>query len=220
MAHEQAQAAQFKLPVLVFGVVEVRRLQRELEALEEFVRQSQLREPGQQGRLPRVSRLLDALATDNGLQLLQPDHRQQILQFLKWIETQAPTVHMSFAIDPSSSFTSKMVTWWRANVHPFMLLDVGLQPTIALGCVVRTQNKVFDFSLRQRFADTQGMLIQAFDTMAGEGQPATVTTATALADPQLAAVAAQAQALASSSAAEASAVAAASGPAVPTEASA
>lgn len=158
-----AQPVQLRLPVLVFGVVEVRRLKRELEALEDFMRQSSIREPGKQAQLPRVSRLLDALATDNGLQLLQPGHREQLKGFLEVVEAKAPSLHMSFATDPSSAFTAKMVTWLRANVHPYALLDVGLQPTIAAGCVVRTPNKIFDFSLREQFADAQGLLIKALE---------------------------------------------------------
>jgi len=173
VAHDQsAAAAQLRLPVLIFGKGEVRRLKRELDALEDFARQSAIREPGKQAAMPRVSRLLEALATENGLQLLQVDHRQQLKQFLTAIEEQAPGVHISFAVDPSSAFTAKMVTWLRANIHPYMLLEVGLQPTIAIGCVVRTTNKVFDFSLRERFAQAEGLLMKSLDAVAADAQSA------------------------------------------------
>ncbi|HSW98226.1 MAG TPA: hypothetical protein VLF71_00115 [Candidatus Saccharimonadales bacterium] len=158
-----AGAAPLKLPLLVFGVVEVRRLKRELESLEEYMSQSAVRAPGKQPALPRLSRLLDALATENHLNLLQPAHRSALKQFLHDTEKRAPSVHISFAADPSSAFTAKMVSWLRANIAPDVLLDVGLQPTIAAGCIVRTTNKVFDLSLRNRFADADGLLMQSLE---------------------------------------------------------
>ncbi len=156
---------ELKLPVLVFGVVEVRRLKRELEALEEYMRQAAIREPGKQAALPRVSRLLDALANDNGRNLLQAADRQELSQFLVTIETTAPSIHISFASDPSSAFVAKLVTWLRGNIHPAIMLQIGLQPTIAAGCIVRTGNRIFDLSLRQNLTDQRAKLIEALDAM-------------------------------------------------------
>jgi F0F1-type ATP synthase delta subunit len=192
--------------MLVFGVVEVRRLKRELETLNEFVSQAQIREPGKQPPIPRVSRLLEALATDNGLQLLQVDHRAQLKKFLAAVEKDAPNIHISFAIDPSSAFTAKMVTWMRANIHPLTLLEVGLQPTIAAGCVIRTPNKVFDFSLREHFADAEGLLMKALEsTVTATANPTNNIAVTAAEVPAVTA-AVQAETLATPVAAEAAAV--------------
>jgi F0F1-type ATP synthase delta subunit len=160
-----------QLPVLVFGVVEVRRLKRELESLDEYLRQAAIREPGRQAALPRVSRLLDALATDNGRNLLQPQDRQELGAFLVATEKTAPTIHISFASDPSSAFTAKLVTWLRSNIHPGILLQIGLQPSIAAGCVVRTPNKHLDLSLRQNLAAQRVKLIEALDITAAQSAP-------------------------------------------------
>lgn len=167
---------QFTLPVLVFGGVEVRRLQREVEALEEFIRQSSIRKPGTQPTLPRMSRLCEGLAADNQLNLLQPDHRQAMLHFLQSVEQGAPRIHISFAADPSAAFTAKLVVWLRQNIHPFALLTVGLQPNMAAGCIVRTNNKQFDFSLRERFAHSEALLLQAFEAETAAPQPTIPTT--------------------------------------------
>jgi len=149
------------LPVLVFGVAEIRRLARELEALEDFMRQSAIREPGRQPALPRLSRLCEGFAAENHLNFLQAHDRAAAKKLLSTIEASAPSIHMSFAADPSSAFTSKLVTWLRTNIHPYALLEVGLQPTIAAGCMLRTTNKIFDLSLRERFADTEKLLIDS-----------------------------------------------------------
>lgn len=163
MAHEAGLDSTIALPTLVFGIVEVRRLKRELEALEDFMHQSSIREPGKQASLPRVSRLLDALATDNNLNLLQAETRAQLAVYLSHIEQHAPTINISFASDPSAAFTAKVVRWLRTNIHPQALLQVGLQPTIAAGCVVRTANHNFDFSLRERFSEQRDLLLEALD---------------------------------------------------------
>ena len=166
----QKQALQ--LPVLVFGVVEVRRLKREVETLDEYMHQSAIREPGKQVLLPRVSRLLDALAGDNGRNLLLEEDRLEMEQFLASTEQSAPTIHISFASDPSSAFVAKLVTWLRTNIHPAVLLQIGLQPTIAAGCVVRTPNKNFDLSLRHNLTDQRAKLIEALDSMNAPKTPA------------------------------------------------
>jgi F0F1-type ATP synthase delta subunit len=158
------------LPTLVFGKVEVRRLQRELESLDEFLRSMAVRRQTK-FEMPRVSRMLDALANENHLDLLKGAHRTAITAFIADILESAPTIHMSFAADPSSAFTAKIVSWLRANVHPFALLDIGLQPNIAAGCIVRTTNKVFDLSLRRHFAEKHDMLLQAMQGNAARPAP-------------------------------------------------
>lgn len=161
MAHEQqpGKSRHFELPTLVFGPVEVHRLQRELESLEDYIAQAAIREAGKQPPLPKTSRNLDALAGNNNLNLLLPNDRQLLATFLKNVDQKAPVIHISLAADPSSAFTAKLVAWLRTNIHPYALLHLGLQPTIAAGCIVRTANKEFDFSLRNRFYEQRELLI-------------------------------------------------------------
>jgi F0F1-type ATP synthase delta subunit len=189
--------------MLIFGMPEIRRLKRELEALDDYMREAAIREAGKQPSLPRLSRLCEGLAMDNHLNLLQDDHRKSLRAFLLSIEQDAPTIHISFAADPSSAFTAKIVTWLRTSIHPYALLQVGLQPTIAAGCVVRTTNKVFDFSLRERFKQTEQKLIDAFEAEAAvqakvvaAEQPAPAAMATPAAAPVAAATPAPQQAVA------------------------
>lgn len=163
MAHEPAAKTtrRIELPTLIFGPVEIHRLQRELETLEDFMQQAAIREPGKQPALPRTSRLLEALAGNNNLNLLHADDCTKLRQFLQSVEAKAPVIHMSFAADPSAAFTAKIVAWLRINVHPYALLQLGLQPTLAAGCIVRTPNKTFDFSLRNRFTEKRQILLDA-----------------------------------------------------------
>ncbi len=155
MAEPPPAAEALQLPVQVVSPADISRLLREAETLEEFMH----RQTGQALEPPRTSRLLQEFAAANSLNVLQAADRQAATTFLQAIKAHAPVVHMSFATDPSAAFTAKLVTWLRTNIHPQLLVRIGLQPSIAAGCVVRTPNKVFDFSLRQKFTDQRGRLI-------------------------------------------------------------
>ncbi|MDB5186087.1 MAG: hypothetical protein JWL85_610 [Candidatus Saccharibacteria bacterium] len=147
------------LPVGAVGRLDVGRLLREAEALDEFLTQAAVREPGTALKLPKTSKLLDDMLTSNKLNGLVVEDRQRIISFLQSVKGQAPTMHISFSADPSPLFVQRLVSYLRAEIHPLVLLQIGLQPNIGAGCVVRTTNKYFDFSLRQRFKENRGVLM-------------------------------------------------------------
>lgn len=158
MDHEQAKV--LALPISIVGRVDLGRLIREVQLLDEFLRQAAIREPGTAVKLPRTSRLMDEIIQINKINVLLESERQRLAQFLLEVRKHAPVLHMSFSADPSPLFTQKMITWLRREIHPFVLLQIGLQPNIGAGCVVRTTNQYFDFSLRQNFIDKRELLAQ------------------------------------------------------------
>ncbi|HET7320707.1 MAG TPA: hypothetical protein VFI84_03950 [Candidatus Saccharimonadales bacterium] len=164
MAHEPAGLS---LPLLVISPSDVSRLARELEGLNDYLHQAGLRKGGEAVKLPRTSRMLDELATANGLSFLQAGDREKAAAFLSETAKSSPVVTMSFAAEPSSAFLAKVVTWLRQNIHPSLLLRVGLQPTIAAGFTLRTTNKYFDFSLRQHFDEQRPLLIEKLRSAGG-----------------------------------------------------
>lgn len=157
MAHE---ATAKHLPLQIIGQVEVGRLLRELDALETFLTQSEVREPGSKMTLPRTSKNLESLAEEKELNLLRSDDRKAMKDFLQDVHLHAPVVHMSFVADPSVAFLQKIAAWFRKEIHPNVLIKVGLQPSIAAGCTVRTTNKYFDFSLRRNLNENRDILVQ------------------------------------------------------------
>lgn len=155
-------ARNVQLPASIVSTMDVGRLSRELEAFEDYIEQARARKGGTALTPPRTSRLLDELTTTNNCNLLQDSDRERLETFLKSLEA-APVVHISFAVDPSAAFTEKLVRWLRTNIDEHLLVQVGLQPNIAAGCIVRTANKVFDFSLRENFAQKRDLLIKAIE---------------------------------------------------------
>jgi hypothetical protein len=156
MEHNQ----NLQLPVSVVGVTDVNRLDRELVAIDEFLHQGAIREPGTAMKLPKTSKLFDELISTNGLNLLQEADRSALRNFLRSIQTNAPRLHISFSADPSPLFLQRLMNYLREKINPKVLVQVGLQPNIGAGCVVRSTNKVFDLSLREDFRKKRGLLMQ------------------------------------------------------------
>jgi F0F1-type ATP synthase delta subunit len=150
----------FILPLSIIGSADVRRLLRELKTIDDYLNQAAIRGSGMKVALPKVSKSLQDLADDNKHNLLYVDDRKVLRTQLETLEEKAPVIHMSFASEPSGTFINKMITWLRREIHPEVLLQVGLQPTIAAGCIVRTPSKYYDFSLRKQFDEQRPLLLQ------------------------------------------------------------
>lgn len=139
------------LTPLLVSPSDLKRARRELEDLDDFLHQASLRQGGRSVKMPTTSRVIETLAADNKLNMLKKTERDQLMKFLGLLIQKAPVLHMSFASEPSGAFLNKLVMWLRTNIHPQVMVSIGLQPSIAAGCIVRTANKQFDFSLRQAF---------------------------------------------------------------------
>lgn len=137
-----------RLPNTVISPIDVARLLRELNNLDDFFVSVKNRQSGTAMQLPKLSRQLDQLSRDNELNLLDDRQRTGLKDALQAIYDKAPKMHVSFASEPSAKPFEQVLVWFRRNIHPHTLVTVGLQPAIAAGCVVRTPNKVFDMSLR------------------------------------------------------------------------
>lgn len=170
MVHETATERQPVLPVSIVEPADVTRLLRELEDVDDFMRQTSVRKSGNT-IVPKTTRALRELTEANGWNLLQSLDRAHTTSLLEQVHKAAPVVHISFASGPSAVFIEKIMTYLRQNIHPFLLVQIGLQPTIAAGCVVRTTNKVFDFSLRQHLTAHRELLITALANMHNSPQP-------------------------------------------------
>jgi len=140
--------APLKLPSILVGEIDIARSMRELNSLEDFFIGAKNRTAGTTVQPPKLTRLLDSLARENGINLLEEKDRARLQEELKKVNSSAPSLHISFAVEPSPKALEKILLWMRQNIHPQVLLSVGLQPAIAAGCVLRTSNKVFDMSLR------------------------------------------------------------------------
>jgi hypothetical protein len=156
-AHVKAGA----IPLAVVSSVDLGRLLRELEKYDDAMEQRRLRGEDPATAVVKSSRLLEATAELNGIDLSAAIQRKNLHQFLAQVQAHAPVLHMSFSADPSAAFVAKLMTWLRREIHPTLLLTVGMQPSIGAGCIVRSTNHYFDFSLRKDFEKKSGLFIKA-----------------------------------------------------------
>lgn len=157
--HREQTLKSLVLPVSVASPGDVGRLLMELEDINETLLQLGLRKGGDEVKMPKTGKLMDQTVEVNKLNLLRETDRVRLEHFLTDIKQRSPVLHISFSADPSPTFTDKLMTWLRKEIHPFVLITVGLQPTIGAGCIVRSTNKQFDFSLQQDFVKKRDLLI-------------------------------------------------------------
>ena len=148
------------LPVGLATNTDLSRIIRELEDVDAFLRQSAIRQPGSPMQLPKTSKVFEDLVSGSKLNMLVEDDRQYLHHSLEWMREKSPVLHVAFSAEPSPMFMERLITWLRQQVSPFLLVRVGLHPNIGAGCVVRSTNKQFDFSLRQRFEKQRPLLLE------------------------------------------------------------
>jgi hypothetical protein len=154
---ERSEEAVIVLPKSVVSRIDATRLAREVEILGGHIEQTERsKERTPKSLVP--SRVLDDMLKTNKLDLESTADRERLYHFLIELKANAPAIHMSFAVDPPVEFTAKLITWLRDEIHPLVLLDIGLQPTIAAGCIIRTTNKYFDCSVRQHLQQNRPKL--------------------------------------------------------------
>ncbi len=158
MVHEKEDTA-LVLPPGVVGSVEVGRLIRELEEVDENLLQLKLRKSGSSIKMPKTSRMMEQIQTENELNLLHETDRKRLSKFLSEVKANSPICHISFSEEPSQKFLEQLTVWFRKEIHPSLLLTIGLQPNIGAGCILRSTNKYFNFSLQQEFVKQRDLLV-------------------------------------------------------------
>jgi F0F1-type ATP synthase delta subunit len=154
-------AQQFlQLPSGVVGRGDIARIRRELNTFSDQVVGAVYRGQDITKLMQQSSPLLISLATLNRYNLLDEKHRQDLYDKLDNLQKNAPAIHISFTTEPSAKALERVITWLRANIHPNVLLQVGLTPNIAAGCILRTPNKVFDMSLKETLAKQVPLLLK------------------------------------------------------------
>ena len=158
-ATEKTEKHLVGLPLMAAGPIDIGRLIRELEAIDNAILETELRTKAPATQHPKPGQLLSDTVELNKLDILQAADRKQLMEFLTLVREKAPVVHISFSAEPNPAFIEKIMAWLRREIHPVVLLTIGLQPNLGAGCIVRSTNKHFDLSLRQNFLDKRELLM-------------------------------------------------------------
>src|SRR5688572_20789527 len=120
---------ELKLPLSVISHTDINRVLRELGALDDFFVGAVARRAGTTLAPPRITYQLQQVANDNKFNLLNEPERADLRVKLQQVLKSSPSLHISFAAEPSPRIVDAILGWLRNNIHPQTLLTVGLQPT-------------------------------------------------------------------------------------------
>ena len=149
-----------KIPTAIASRRDVIRLHREIRGFIDATTQSIMRHDNPV-KYPAISEQLRALAVTNQIDLRDPKKCEELLKKVDYVKENAPSVHISFPVEPTADILERLVVWFRQEIHPLIVIQVGIQPTIAAGVVVRTPNHQFDFSLRRHLYENRHKLGEA-----------------------------------------------------------
>jgi F0F1-type ATP synthase delta subunit len=182
-AVEQPAGRELILPLGVVSRSDLSRALREIGVISDFFHQAAIRSTAAP-EMPTLSRTLDSLAEANSLNLIHTEDREALKLFLTRLKAKAPVVHLSFPSEASAPFIARILEWFRKEVHPHIVLHIGLQPELAAGCLVRTTNKMYDFSLRKKFEQSKQKLMQSLEALDKAVEHEAVADANATVAPQ------------------------------------
>src|SRR5689334_10155040 len=78
------------LPLSVVNHTDVVRLLREIQAVDDSMKQAAIREPGTNVKLPKTGRLLDQMLETNKLNILMEPDRKRLLNMMVALQEKAP----------------------------------------------------------------------------------------------------------------------------------
>lgn len=145
------------LPTQIVNRADIIHLLQELETHEQNLQEAKIRKTE---TVPDVSKLLKEVAQFVGVDIVKSEDITKLKDWLKKTKQSAPVVHISFSSNPSGDFLQKITAWFRKEINPLTLLQVGIQPSIAAGCTVRTTSKYFDMSLRSHLQGKNDLLFE------------------------------------------------------------
>ncbi len=147
----------FKLPLSVSRPADLSRLIHELTQINEDLDQERIRNPHQKPEIKTSSKMTDVL-TANNIDITTKEHRDGLLKIFNRLSERNQIINISFASEATPEFIEKIVEWFRKEIDPYCFIVVGINPTIGVGCIARTKNKVFDMSLKSGLNSTRELL--------------------------------------------------------------
>jgi len=138
-----------KLPLFVTSKKDILKLRREAEKLSESLLQQRVAADKSKAKRD-LYEPSENLRQFMELNKIKSDEAalSQLDKTLREVYEKSPQVRLSFASEPDQESLQKLTSWFRTNTHPMLFVQVGIQPMITGGCVLRTPRMRYDFSLR------------------------------------------------------------------------
>lgn len=161
--------ADFVLPGNVVTQIDVSRLVREMERVDNELTASSVRKKAgvAEAAKPALSSQLADFLAQNKLSIEGSRERDNLIKQVRLLKDKVPVIHMTFAVTADGESLEKLVAWVRGTVHPQAVIEIGLQPDLIAGVYIRTPNHVHDFSWRALLKGKHDLLVKELEALRG-----------------------------------------------------
>ena len=150
----------FKLPNTLYSSDQLEFVLEEIERLIETERSEHIKQTlhpeNSLVRLPALSIDLKALVSLN--EQFGINDLKEISKIINNVKTQAVQLEFIVAAWPTEVFLEQLATWLRAEIHPHSFIRVTVRRGIAGGCVLKSANRIYDWSFRTRITESKGYI--------------------------------------------------------------
>lgn len=167
--HDDRDYTSFKLPPSVISRVDISRLVREFEVLDNALTSKGVREKAHASELemPAQTPQLSAFLEANPLNLENAKDREEYIKQLRLLKKNVHVINMTFAVVADAESLQQLSAWVRESIHPQIVLEAHLQPALVAGAYIRSQNHVFDFTVRNALKAKRGELKKELEALRG-----------------------------------------------------
>lgn len=161
--------SEFTLPASVVSKVDLARLVNEFESIDNvFTSKSVRKKAGASNEdMPAMSPQLTAFLEQNPIDLENAGARSDYVKQLRRLKNNVKVMNMTFAVVADPESLQKLSAWARESVHPQVLIDAHFQPALVAGVYLRSQNHVFDFSVRNALKTKRSELKNQLEAFRG-----------------------------------------------------
>lgn len=149
----------FRLPESVSSLHDVRTLHLELKDYERWFAHEAIKH--QVGAKHVSAKPELSAATSDTLRSWFADHPQsshsldELLDRLKHIESSASQLTVTLAAPATSDIKVALISWFRHNIGPDVLVSFQFSSTLLGGMVVRSGSRMFDWSFRRQIMENR-----------------------------------------------------------------
>lgn len=149
------------LPASVISPADLARLVNDVEQLDADLTTTTIqRKSGLAAEPDSMTDQARSLFDQNSLNPQDAGTRQELIKILRQLKAKAPVFYLRFAAEVGNDEQQQLANWFRQSVNRHSLLDVRVQPAIIGGVYIRSKNRVFDLSWRQRFVNSRRVIGQ------------------------------------------------------------
>lgn len=160
---------EFVLPPSLVSKADVSRLVGEFEVLDNAYTSKAVRKKAAASdeAMPALSPQLTDFLDQNPVDLEDAGTRSAYSKQLKLLKNNLKVMNMTFAVVADPESLQKLSAWARESVHPQVVIDAHFQPALVAGVYLRSQNHVFDFSVRNALKSKRSELKNELEALRG-----------------------------------------------------